>query len=57
MNESRTEREHGDILLPFALCFAVAHVACAVGAVSGYLSHPAFLVYMIYLFTFAPNMY
>jgi len=46
MNENWTERKHGDILLPFALCFAVAHVAGAVGAVSGYLSHSTFLVFI-----------
>ena len=46
MNENQTERKHGDILLPFVLCFAVAHVAGAVASVSGYLSHPAFLVFV-----------
>ena len=46
MNENRTERKHGDILLPFAMCFAVVHVAGAVAAGAGYLSHPAFGVFV-----------
>ena len=46
MNENQTERKHGDILLPFALCFAVAHVAGVVAARLGYLSQPAFLVFI-----------